>query len=79
MNPAVDHFTAVINPPQAAILAVGTTKKVAIPADNEAGVEFDDQITLTASFDHKVVDGAVGAEWLKEVKKVIENPLELLL
>ncbi|KAL4732391.1 pyruvate dehydrogenase complex dihydrolipoamide acetyltransferase component (E2) [Fusarium chlamydosporum] len=79
MNPAVDHFTAVINPPQAAILAVGTTKKVAIPSDNEAGVEFDDQITLTASFDHKVVDGAVGAEWLKEVKKVIENPLELLL
>jgi pyruvate dehydrogenase E2 component (dihydrolipoamide acetyltransferase) len=79
MNPAVDHFTAVINPPQAAILAVGTTKKVAIPSDNEAGVEFDDQITLTASFDHKVVDGAVGAEWIKELKKVIENPLELLL
>ncbi|KAF5666359.1 dihydrolipoamide acetyltransferase component pyruvate dehydrogenase complex [Fusarium heterosporum] len=79
MNPAVDHFTAVINPPQAAILAVGTTKKVAVPADNEAGVEFDDQITLTASFDHKVVDGAVGGEWLKEVKKVLENPLELLL
>ncbi|KAK2670917.1 Biotin/lipoyl attachment [Fusarium oxysporum f. sp. vasinfectum] len=79
MNPAVDHFTAVINPPQAAILAVGTTKKVAIPAENEAGVEFDDQITLTASFDHKVVDGAVGAEWLKELKQVLENPLELLL
>ncbi|KAF4454684.1 dihydrolipoamide acetyltransferase component pyruvate dehydrogenase complex [Fusarium austroafricanum] len=79
MNPAVDHFTAVINPPQAAILAVGTTKKVAIPAENEAGVEFDDQITLTASFDHKVVDGAVGAEWIKELKQVIENPLELLL
>ncbi|KAF5017888.1 hypothetical protein F66182_10156 [Fusarium sp. NRRL 66182] len=79
MNPAVDHFTAVINPPQAAILAVGTTKKVAIPAENESGVEFDDQITLTASFDHKVVDGAIGAEWLREVKKVIENPLELLL
>ncbi|KAJ4257578.1 pyruvate dehydrogenase complex dihydrolipoamide acetyltransferase component (E2) [Fusarium torreyae] len=82
MNPAVDHFTAVINPPQAAILAVGTTKKVAVPAENEDGTpgfEFDDQITLTASFDHKVVDGAIGAEWLKEVKKVIENPLELLL
>ena len=50
-----------------------------IPAENEAGVEFDDQITLTASFDHKVVDGAVGAEWLKELKQVLENPLELLL
>ncbi|KAK2594604.1 pyruvate dehydrogenase complex dihydrolipoamide acetyltransferase component (E2) [Conoideocrella luteorostrata] len=82
MNAAVDHFTAVINPPQAAILAVGTTKKVAVPVDNEdgtAGIEWDDQITVTASFDHKVVDGAVGAEWIRELKKVIENPLELLL
>lgn len=82
MNPAVDNFTAVINPPQAAILAVGTTKKVAVPVENEdgtTGVEFEEQITVTASFDHKVVDGAVGAEWIRELKKVIENPLELLL
>jgi pyruvate dehydrogenase E2 component (dihydrolipoamide acetyltransferase) len=78
MNPAVDHFTAVINPPQAAILAIGTTKKAAIPAVDGA-VEWEDQITVTASFDHKVIDGAVGAEWMKELKKVIENPLELLL
>jgi pyruvate dehydrogenase E2 component (dihydrolipoamide acetyltransferase) len=79
MNAAVEHFTAVINPPQAAILAVGTTKKVAVPADNEPGIEFDDQITVTASFDHKVVDGAVGGDWIRELKKVLENPLELLL
>ncbi|KAF7551078.1 hypothetical protein G7046_g7821 [Stylonectria norvegica] len=82
MNNAVDHFTAVINPPQAAILAIGTTKKVAVPVENEdgtTGVEFEDQITVTASFDHKVVDGAVGAEWVREVKQVLENPLELLL
>ena len=82
MNPAVDHFTAVINPPQAAIVAIGTTKTVAIPTENEdgtTGVEWDEQITITASFDHKVVDGAVGAEWVRELKKVIENPLELLL
>ncbi|KAK6953776.1 Component of pyruvate dehydrogenase complex, mitochondrial [Daldinia eschscholtzii] len=79
MNAAVDNFTAVINPPQAAILAVGTTKKVAIPANDGTGVEWDDQITVTGSFDHKVVDGAVGAEWIKEFKKVVENPLELLL
>ncbi|KAK3943213.1 2-oxoacid dehydrogenases acyltransferase-domain-containing protein [Diplogelasinospora grovesii] len=82
MNPAVERFTAVINPPQAAILAVGSTKKVAVPVENEDGttsVEFDDQIVVTASFDHKVIDGAVGAEWMKELKKVIENPLELLL
>lgn len=82
MNDAVDHFTAVINPPQAAILAVGTTKKVAVPVENEDGstsVEFDEQINVTASFDHKVVDGAVGAEWIRELKKVLENPLQLLL
>ncbi|KIW08698.1 pyruvate dehydrogenase complex dihydrolipoamide acetyltransferase [Verruconis gallopava] len=80
MNDAVDRFTAVINPPQAAILAVGTTKKVAIPAEGEeGGVEWDDQIVLQCSFDHKVIDGAVGAEFMKELKKVVENPLELLL
>ncbi|KKK16410.1 hypothetical protein P175DRAFT_0466124 [Aspergillus ochraceoroseus IBT 24754] len=81
MNPAVERFTAVINPPQAGILAVGTTRKVAVPVETEEGtsVEWDDQIVVTGSFDHKVVDGAVGAEWIKELKKVIENPLELLL
>ncbi|KAH6661038.1 2-oxoacid dehydrogenases acyltransferase-domain-containing protein [Truncatella angustata] len=79
MNDAVDNFTAVINPPQAAILAVGTTRKVAIPSEDGTGIEWDDQITVTASFDHKVVDGAVGAEWTKALKKVLENPLELLL
>ncbi|KAK2054814.1 dihydrolipoyllysine-residue acetyltransferase component-pyruvate dehydrogenase complex [Colletotrichum caudatum] len=82
MNDAVDNFTAVINPPQSTILAIGTTKKVAVPAQSEdgtTGVAWDDQITITGSFDHKVVDGAVGAEFLKELKKVLENPLELLL
>lgn len=81
MNAAIDRFTAVINPPQAGILAVGTTKKVAIPVEGEegTGIEWDDQIVVTGSFDHKVVDGAVGGEWIKEFKKVVENPLELLL
>ncbi|KAI0551219.1 dihydrolipoamide acetyltransferase component [Xylaria curta] len=81
MNSAVDHFTAIINPPQAAILAVGTTKKVPVAVETEEGtsIEWDDQITVTASFDHRVVDGAVGGEWIKEFKKVVENPLELLL
>lgn len=81
MNPAIDRFTAVINPPQAGILAVGTTKKVAIPIETEEGtqLEWDDQIVVTGSFDHKVVDGAVGGEWIREFKKVVENPLELLL
>ncbi|KPI34711.1 uncharacterized protein AB675_9420 [Cyphellophora attinorum] len=81
MNAAVERFTAVVNPPQAAILAVGTTRKVAVPVETEEGTltEWDDQIIVTASFDHKVVDGAVGGEWIRELKKVIENPLEMLL
>ncbi len=81
MNAAVERFTAVINPPQAAILAVGTTRKVAIPIETEEGTmtEWDDQIIVTGSFDHKVVDGAVGGEWIRELKKVIENPLEMML
>lgn len=82
MNDAIDRFTAVINPPQATILAVGAVKKVAIPREMEDGTdgfEWDEQIVLTGSFDHKVVDGAVGGEFMRELKKVIENPLELLL
>ncbi|KAM3081152.1 pyruvate dehydrogenase complex dihydrolipoamide acetyltransferase component (E2) [Clarireedia jacksonii] len=78
MNSAIDRFTAVINPPQAGILAVGTTQKAAIPGE-DGQIEWDDQITVTGSFDHKVVDGAVGGEWMREFKKVVENPLELLL
>ncbi|KAF1811580.1 dihydrolipoamide acetyltransferase component of pyruvate dehydrogenase [Eremomyces bilateralis CBS 781.70] len=83
MNDAVEGFTAVINPPQAAIVAVGTTRKVAVPAPaeegEEPGVAWDDQIVLTGSFDHKVVDGAVGGEFMRELKKVVENPLEMML
>lgn len=82
MNAAIERFTAVINPPQAGILAVGTTKKVAIPSlteDGSSSVDWDDQIVVTGSFDHKVVDGAVGGEWIRELKKVVENPLEMLL
>ncbi|KAL3471822.1 2-oxoacid dehydrogenases acyltransferase-domain-containing protein [Aspergillus californicus] len=81
MNAAIERFTAVINPPQAGILAVGTTRKVAVPVETEEGtsVEWDDQIIVTGSFDHRVVDGAVGGEWIKELKKVVENPLELIL
>lgn len=82
MNPAVDQFTAIINPPQSTILAIGSTQKVAVPVENDdgtTGVQWDEQIKITASFDHKVVDGAVGAEFIKELKKVLENPLSFLL
>lgn len=80
MNPAVSFFTAIINPPQSAILAVGTTERRAIEdPESESGIAFEDVISVTASFDHRVVDGAVGGEWIKALKQVIENPLEMLL
>lgn len=83
MNDAVERFTAVVNPPHATIVAVGAVKKVAIPREAEDGlvdgVEWDEQIVLTGSFDHKVVDGAVGGEFMRELKRVVENPLEMML
>jgi pyruvate dehydrogenase E2 component (dihydrolipoamide acetyltransferase) len=86
MNDAVERFTAVINPPQAAIVAVGTVQKVAVPEQlegengtEEPGVVWDDQIVLTGSFDHKVVDGAVGGDFMRELKEVVENPLKFML
>jgi len=85
MNDAVERFTAVINPPQASIIAIGTVKKVAVPDTSlteegeEPSIKWDDQIVLSGSFDHKVVDGAVGGEFIKELKKIVEDPLKLLL
>lgn len=80
MNPAVSMFTSIINPPQSTILAVGTVQRVAVEdAGAENGFTFDNQITITGTFDHRVIDGARAGEFMKELKTIIENPLELLL
>lgn len=80
MNPAVSFFSAIINPPQAAIIAIGTVEKIAVEdADSESGFAFEEVLRATGTFDHKVIDGAVGGEWMKVFKRVLENPLELLL
>lgn len=80
MNHAVNSFTSIINPPQSAIIAVGTTDKKAVPSSvNEQGFVFEDVITVTGTFDHRTVDGAKGGEWIRELKKIVENPLEFLL
>lgn len=76
----IDHFTAIINPPQSCILAIGTTKKVAVPcAESANGFRFEDQMSVTLSCDHRVVDGAVGSKFLAELKRLMEQPLFLLL
>ncbi len=73
----VKEFSAVINPPQGAILAVGTGEKRAVVKDNALAIATI--MTCTLSVDHRVIDGAVGAEFLSAFKKLVEDPLTMLL
>merc|ERR550539_320561 len=74
----INQFTAIINPPQACILAVGgTEKKVVVGAEGTPAVA--NMMRVTMSCDHRVVDGAVGAQWLQHFKKFMENPQAMLL
>merc|ERR550519_639247 len=75
----ISHFTAIINPPQSCIVAVGGTEQKLVPADNAAGFVKANVMKVTMSCDHRVVDGAVGAQWLKHFKKFIETPTSMLL
>jgi pyruvate dehydrogenase E2 component (dihydrolipoamide acetyltransferase) len=68
----VEKFTAVLNPPQAAIVAVGAIEERAVPAGAEIAVR--PMMTLTATFDHRAVDGAPAAEFLQSVKELLEEP-----
>jgi pyruvate dehydrogenase E2 component (dihydrolipoamide acetyltransferase) len=73
----VNQFAAIINPPQSAILAVGAAEKrvVAVPG----GFEEATVLTATLSCDHRVVDGALGAQWLQAFRGFVEDPLTMLL
>jgi len=76
----VKQFTAIINPPQSCILAVGSARKEFIPDENqENGMRAATMVSVTLSCDHRVVDGAVGARWLQHFKKYLEDPLKMLL
>ncbi|KAL9657557.1 hypothetical protein ABK040_000984 [Willaertia magna] len=80
----IDEFSAIINPPQACILAVGKTQKKVVPNENATSPTDDKYrivttMKVTLSCDHRVVDGAVGAQWLQEFKTLCENPLFLTL
>jgi pyruvate dehydrogenase E2 component (dihydrolipoamide acetyltransferase) len=72
----IDEFTAVINPPEAAILAVGAMTPRPVVRDGEVVVR--QLMRVTMSCDHRVVDGATGAKFLQTFKKILENPLYLL-
>jgi len=73
----IDQFTAIINPPEAAILAVGSTTEKVVVVDGEMVIR--QRMRVTMSCDHRVVDGATGARFLQTFKAMLENPLELVL
>ncbi len=74
----IEEFTAIINPPGAAILALGTTAKTPVVNDNDQ-VVIRKVMKATLSCDHRVVDGAVGAGFLKEWKDMMEDPYRVLM
>lgn len=75
----IKQFCAIINPPQSAILAVGSAEKRVLPGSSEGEYKFASMMSVTLSCDHRVIDGAIGAEWLKAFKGYIENPESMLL
>jgi pyruvate dehydrogenase E2 component (dihydrolipoamide acetyltransferase) len=74
----VREFAAIINPPQATILAVGASRRQAVERA-DGGVAFASMLTATLSCDHRVVDGALGAELLAAVKTLLETPVTILV
>jgi pyruvate dehydrogenase E2 component (dihydrolipoamide acetyltransferase) len=72
----IDSFAAVINPPEGAILAVGAVRDVPVVADGS--IVPGKRLHLTLSCDHRVVDGAVGAAFLSELRHLIEHPMRTL-
>lgn len=76
----VKNFSAIINPPQSCILAVGgTEKRLIVDEDTENGYRAAQMMSVTLSCDHRTVDGAVGAQWLAAFKKYLEKPTTMLL
>src|SRR5207253_7133440 len=73
----IDEFTAVINPPEGAILAIGAMAPKPVARDNQIVIRQTMRVTM--SCDHRVVDGAIGAEFLQTFKKILENPLYLFV
>jgi pyruvate dehydrogenase E2 component (dihydrolipoamide acetyltransferase) len=76
----ISNFSAIVNPPQSCILAVGSTSRVVVSdTSSSTGLGVSEMLTCTLSCDHRVVDGAVGAQWLKHFKSYLENPMSMIL
>lgn len=73
----IDEFTAIINPPDACILAVGAAKETAVVENGQ--IQVGNVMKVTLSCDHRVVDGAVGSAFLQTLKDLLENPFKMLV
>ena len=73
----IDNFSAIINPPQSGILAIGSIIKKPLVINDE--IKILSCMTCKLSGDHRVIDGAVGAKLLKEFKSIIENPIKMIV
>ena len=72
----IDSFIAVINPPHAAILAIGEVAQKAVVRNGQ--IVAKQMMSITLSGDHRVIDGAVGAQYLQELRALLEHPLRLV-
>lgn len=73
----IEHFTAIINPPQGAILAVGAIKERPVVRDGQVTIASTMMVTL--SCDHRIIDGMTGGQFLQELKSLLENPVGLMV
>jgi pyruvate dehydrogenase E2 component (dihydrolipoamide acetyltransferase) len=73
----IDSFSAVINPPEGAILAIGQVRKEPVVRGDSLVVGH--KLSVTLSCDHRVVDGAIGATFLKELRLLVEHPTRILV
>jgi pyruvate dehydrogenase E2 component (dihydrolipoamide acetyltransferase) len=73
----IDQFTAIINPPEAGILAIGGVEEK--PVVVNGGLEVRQRMRVTMSCDHRAIDGATGAKFLQTVRRYMENPLSLVI
>jgi pyruvate dehydrogenase E2 component (dihydrolipoamide acetyltransferase) len=73
----IEEFSAIINPPESSILAVGAVRAAPVVINDQIQIAKVMKVTLSA--DHRIVDGALGAQFLRDLKKLLENPVNLLL
>jgi len=73
----ITNFDAIVNPPQSSILAVGTVEEKPIGVDGQ--IDLAPMMSVTFSCDHRVIDGAIGAEFLSALKELLENPVSLIM